>query len=57
MTTSVVAEALRRDAAVLLEEYRAGRWVPDPAEQELAELELCGVARHRAAGGCTSSHR
>lgn len=34
MTTSVVAQALRRDAAILLEEYRAGRWVPDPAEHE-----------------------
>lgn len=43
MTTSVVADALRRDAAVLLEEYRDGRWVPDPAEHELAEL----VARGR----------
>lgn len=43
MTTSAVAEALRRDAAVLLEEYRAGQWVPEPAEHELAEQ----VARGR----------
>jgi hypothetical protein len=32
-----LAEALRCDAAVLLESYRAGTWVPDPAERELAE--------------------
>lgn len=37
MTTSVVAKALRQDAAVLLEEYRARQWVPDPAEHELAK--------------------
>ena len=42
-TTSALAEALRRDAAVLLESYRAGTWVPDPAERELAE----GLARSR----------
>jgi len=39
----VLAQALRRDAAVLLEAYRAGSWVPDAAERELAE----GLARGR----------
>lgn len=42
-TTSALAEALRRDAAVLLESYRAGAWVPDPAERHLAE----GLAHSR----------
>jgi hypothetical protein len=41
--TSVWAEALRRDAAVLLDSYRAGTWVPDRAERDLAE----GLARGR----------
>jgi hypothetical protein len=36
-TTSALGAALRRDAAVLLESYRSGDWVPDPAERELAE--------------------
>ncbi|MFF7199130.1 hypothetical protein ACIOC1_33975 [Streptomyces sp. NPDC088197] len=36
-TTSALGEALRRDAAVLLESYRSGTWVPDPAERDLAE--------------------
>jgi hypothetical protein len=36
-TTNALAEALRRDAAVLLDSYRSGAWVPDPAERELAE--------------------
>ncbi|SEG94802.1 hypothetical protein SAMN05216223_13126 [Actinacidiphila yanglinensis] len=43
MITSGLAEALRRDAAVLLEDYRSGAWVPDPAERELAE----GLGRSR----------
>jgi hypothetical protein len=30
-------EALHRDAAMLLEAYRAGTWVPDLAKRELAE--------------------
>jgi hypothetical protein len=38
-----LAEAVRRDAAVLLESYRAGTWAPDPAERDLAE----GLARDR----------
>jgi hypothetical protein len=38
-----LAEALRRDAAVLLESYRAGDWVPEAAERKLAE----GLARSR----------
>ncbi|WP_051950297.1 hypothetical protein [Actinacidiphila yeochonensis] len=42
-TTSALSEALCRDAAVLLESYRSGAWVPDPAERELAE----GLARSR----------
>lgn len=42
-TTSVLGEAVRRDAAVLLESYRAGTWSPDPAERDLAE----GLARSR----------
>jgi hypothetical protein len=42
-TESALGEALRRDAAVLLESYRAGTWVPDPAERDLAE----GLARSR----------
>jgi hypothetical protein len=42
-TTSALAEALRRDAAVLLESYRSGDWVPAPAERKLAE----GLARSR----------
>jgi hypothetical protein len=42
-TTSALGEAVRRDAAVLLESYRSGTWVPDPAERELAE----GLARSR----------
>jgi hypothetical protein len=31
------------DAAVLLDSYRSGAWVPDPAERDLAE----GLARGR----------
>ncbi|MEC3992018.1 hypothetical protein VSR01_00065 [Actinacidiphila sp. DG2A-62] len=42
-TTSALGQALCRDAAVLLESYRAGAWVPDPAERDLAE----GLARGR----------
>ncbi|MFF0754551.1 hypothetical protein [Streptomyces sp. NPDC004267] len=41
MTMKVFAEALRRDAAALLEQYEAGRWAPEQAERELAE----GLAR------------
>jgi hypothetical protein len=41
--TSALGQALCRDAAVLLEGYRAGAWVPDPAERDLAE----GLARGR----------
>jgi hypothetical protein len=36
-TTSALGEAVRRDAAVLLESYRAGTWVPVPAERDFAE--------------------
>jgi hypothetical protein len=32
-----LAEALRRDAAALLDAYRAGTWVPAPEEHEFAE--------------------
>lgn len=42
-TTSALSEALRRDAAVLLDAYRTGAWVPDPVERDLAE----GLARGR----------
>ncbi|GAB2628212.1 hypothetical protein GCM10027168_69930 [Streptomyces capparidis] len=42
MTRSTVfAQALSRDAAALLEDLQAGRWVPSEAEQDFAE----GVAR------------
>jgi hypothetical protein len=37
VTTTALAEALRRDAAALLEAYRAGTWTPEPEEHELAE--------------------
>lgn len=40
---SALGEAVRRDAAVLLESYRASTWVPDPDERDLAE----GLARGR----------
>ncbi|GAB2628272.1 hypothetical protein GCM10027168_70020 [Streptomyces capparidis] len=39
--SSVYARALRRDAAVLLEDLEAGRWVPSEAERDFAE----GLAR------------
>ena len=38
-----LAEALRRDAAALLEAYRAGTWVPAPEEREFAEDLARGV--------------
>ncbi|GAB2627754.1 hypothetical protein GCM10027168_69380 [Streptomyces capparidis] len=42
MTRSTVyARALRRDAAVLLEDLEVGRWVPSEAERDFAE----GLAR------------
>jgi hypothetical protein len=37
VTTTAIAEALCRDAAALLEAYRAGAWVPAPEEQDLAQ--------------------
>ncbi|MDT9692744.1 hypothetical protein Q5762_31345 [Streptomyces sp. P9(2023)] len=39
----VLVDALRRDAAALVEQYGAGRWVPEQAEGEFAE----GLARGR----------
>ena len=38
MTTTAIAEALCRDAAALLEAYRAGAWVPAPEEHDLAQV-------------------
>ncbi|MCQ4084369.1 hypothetical protein NGB36_28255 [Streptomyces sp. RB6PN25] len=37
MIITPLAEALRRDAAVLLDAYRTHRWVPQPGERELAD--------------------
>jgi len=37
VTTNVLAAALTRDAAALLQAYEAGQWVPEQAERELAE--------------------
>ncbi|MEU5239716.1 hypothetical protein ACH4UR_25340 [Streptomyces lydicus] len=37
MTMTPLAEALHRDAAVLMEAYRTGQWTPTPSEHELAE--------------------
>jgi hypothetical protein len=41
--TSALGAASCCDASVLLESHRAGPWVPNPAERELAE----GLARSR----------
>lgn len=46
--TTVLTEALCRDAAALLEGYRAGTWVPAPEEHELAE----NLARSRWDAPC-----
>ena len=37
MARGVLAQAVLRDAEALLEAFRRGYWVPDPAERELAE--------------------
>lgn len=36
-TTNVLAAALSRDSAALLQAYETGQWVPEQAERELAE--------------------
>ncbi|WP_329321633.1 hypothetical protein [Streptomyces sp. NBC_01262] len=41
MTTTALADALRRDAAALLEAYGNRTWTPAPEEHDLAE----GLAR------------
>ncbi len=33
----MLADAVRQDAAALLEQYETGRWAPEEAERELAE--------------------
>jgi hypothetical protein len=37
VTTVSLADAVRRDAAALLDAHRAGTWTPTAAEQDLAE--------------------
>ncbi|MFG3499275.1 hypothetical protein [Streptomyces sp. NPDC047928] len=42
----VLADAVRQDAAALLEQYEDGRWAQEQAERELAE----GLARGQWSG-------
>jgi len=46
VTTTALADALRHDAAALLEAYRSRTWMPAPEEHDLAE----GLARARWSG-------